>query len=131
MLPALLYEMLPLTYISAGALMISTGQELLVLLSAFLFYCAGSIIWVMRTENRRTDHRIAPAHKQLFLPEWMYELKPFVYMFLGVVLIRFQFHTVWVVLGLLLISWGIICVYRRSRHRHHKLKKINSHIVKF
>ena len=96
MLPALLYEMLPLTYISAGALMISAGQELLVLLSAFLFYCAGSIIWVMRSENRRTDHRIAPAHKQLFLPEWMYELKPFVYMFLGVVLIRFQFHTVWV-----------------------------------
>lgn len=37
MLPALLYEMLPLTYISAGALMISAGQELLVLLSAFCF----------------------------------------------------------------------------------------------
>jgi hypothetical protein len=131
MLPLMLYEILPLAYFTIGAVLLKTGENSLVLISAMLFYCAGAIIWVMRSENRRTDHHTGPNHKKLFLPEALYELKPFIYVFLGIMLIRFDLHISLFVGGLLFIVWGFYCLFRRSSHRHHKLTRLSSHIVKF
>ncbi len=131
MLPLMLYEMLPLIYLTGGAVMLGIGEYWLILFSAMLFYSGGALIWIMRSDNRRTDHDPPNANKKSSLPEWLYEIKPFIYIFLGIMLMRSELHISGFVGGLLFICWGLYCLLRRSSHRHHKLKKVNAHVVKF
>ena len=117
MLPILLYEVLPLVYLFGGTILLVFGQSTLVLVSATLFYCAGAFIWIMRSENRRTDSRVGPSHKFIFLPEILYEVKPFFYLFIGLLLLR---NAEFLIAGSLIIFWALVCEIRRSRHRQHQ-----------
>jgi len=117
MLPTLLYEALPLIYIASGSVMLTTGQSSLTLAAAVLLYFAGAFIWIMRSENRRTDRRTGPSHKFIFLPEALYEFKPFFYLFIGLLLIR---NEVFLIAGALIIFWALFCEIRRSRNRKHQ-----------
>lgn len=117
MLPILLYEVLPLVYLFGGTTLLVFGQSNLVLVSATLFYCAGAFIWIMRSENRRTDIRVGPSHKFIFLPETLYEVKPFFYLFIGLLLLR---NEEFLIAGALIIFWALLCEVRRSRNRKHQ-----------
>jgi len=117
MLPTLLYEALPLIYLSSGSVMLTIGQSTLTLAAAVLLFFAGAFIWIMRSENRRTDHRVGPAHKFIFLPETLYEFKPFFYLFIGLLLLR---NEEFLIAGSLIIFWALVCEVRRSRHRQHQ-----------
>lgn len=119
MLPILLYEPLPLLYLCGGTVILATGQSVLMLISAFLFYWAGALIWIIRSKNRRTDLRTKPPKKFLFFPESLYEFRPFFYAFIGILLLRNTGQTVWLVAGAILISWAMFCLYRRSLNRRH------------
>ena len=77
MLPILLYEVLPLVYLFGGTILLVFGQSALVLVSATLFYCAGAFIWIMRSENRRTDSRVGPSHKFIFCLKYFMKLSLF------------------------------------------------------
>ena len=117
MLPILLYEVLPLVYLFGGTILLVFGQSALVLVSATLFYCAGAFIWIMRSENRRTDSRVGPSHKFIFLPEILYEVKSFFYLFIGLLLLR---NAEFLIAGSPIIFWALVCEIRRSRHRQHQ-----------
>lgn len=119
MLPILLYEPLPLIYLCGGALILTTGQSELMLISAFLFYWAGALIWVIRSKNRRTDFRTKPLKKLLFFPESLYEFRPFFYSFIGILLLRNTGQTLWIVAGAILILLAMYSLYQRSLHRRH------------
>lgn len=119
-MPRLLYELLPLIYIVAGlSLIVSTHQPLL-LFAALLLYTCGTLIWVMRSGNRRTDGAQCPA-KRWIQPEWLYELQPFIQIGLVLLLWR-QPVALWLqLLSLPIVSWALICLQRRNSYRQHKI----------
>lgn len=88
MLPTLLYEMLPIMCLFLGVLLLNMAHEFLFLFSAVLFYWAGAITWMMRSEYRRTDDQNIIVHTLLFFPELLYEILPFINLFIGIILLR-------------------------------------------
>ena len=120
MLPRLLYESLPLFYLLAGLLFLVVTKQPLLLFAGLLLYTCGTLIWVMRSGNRRTDN-IRYANKRRMTPEWLYELQPFIQIGLVLLLWR-QPLALWLqLLSLPLVAWALICLQRRSHFRHHKI----------
>ena len=120
MLPRLLYESLPLLYILAGLFFLVITKQPLLLFAGLLLYTCGTLIWVMRSGNRRTDN-IRYANKRRMTPEWLYELQPFIQIGLVLLLWR-QPLALWLqLLSLPLVAWALICLQRRSQFRHHKM----------
>ena len=120
MLPRLLYESLPLFYLLAGLLFLVVTKQPLLLFAGLLLYTCGTLIWVMRSGNRRTDN-IRYANKRNMTPEWLYEIQPFIQIGLVLLLWR-QPLALWLqLLSLPLVAWALICLQRRSHFRHHKI----------
>ena len=120
MLPRLLYESLPLLYILTGLFFLFVTTQPLLLFAGLLLYTCGTLIWVMRSGNRRTDN-IRYANKHKMTPEWLYELQPFIQIGLVLLLWR-QPLALWLqLLSLPLVAWALICLQRRSHFRHHKI----------
>ena len=120
MLPRLLYESLPLFYLLAGLLFLVVTKQPLLLFAGLLLYTCGTLIWVMRSGNRRTDNT-RYANKRNMTPEWLYELQPFIQIGLVLLLWR-QPLALWLqLLSLPLVAWALICLQRRSQFRHHKM----------
>ena len=120
MLPRLLYESLPLFYLLAGLLFLVVTKQPLLLFAGLLLYTCGTLIWVMRSGNRRTDNT-RYANKRNMTPEWLYELQPFIQIGLVLLLWR-QPLALWLqLLSLPLVAWALICLQRRSHFRHHKI----------
>ena len=120
MLPRLLYESLPLLYILAGLFFLVITKQPLLLFAGLLLYTCGTLIWVMRSGNRRTDN-IRYANKRRMTLEWLYELQPFIQIGLVLLLWR-QPLALWLqLLSLPLVAWALICLQRRSHFRHHKI----------
>ena len=120
MLPRLLYESLPLFYLLAGLLFLVVTKQPLLLFAGLLLYTCGTLIWVMRSGNRRTDNT-RYANKRNMTPEWLYEIQPFIQ--IGLVLLMWrQPLALWLqLLSLPLMAWALICLQRRSQFRHHKM----------
>ncbi|MBP8221214.1 MAG: hypothetical protein KAX58_07210 [Aeromonadaceae bacterium] len=120
MLPRLLYESLPLFYLLAGLLFLVVTKQPLLLFAGLLLYTCGTLIWVMRSGNRRTDNT-RYANKRNMTPEWLYEIQPFIQ--IGLVLLMWrQPLALWLqLLSLPLVAWALICLQRRSQFRHHKM----------
>jgi len=120
MLPRLLYESLPLLYILAGLFFLVVTKQPLLLFAGLLLYTCGTLIWVMRSGNRRTDS-VRHTNKHNMTPEWLYELQPFIQIGLVLLLWR-QPLALWLqLLSLPLVAWALICLQRRSHFRHHKI----------
>lgn len=98
MLPKPLYESLPYFCLVFGALSMIFPTDLLQAISGGILYSSGSAIWIMRSQNRRSDalrtplkpHRYLPWHEASLLPEPLYEAIPFIYILIGILL---QSHT--------------------------------------
>lgn len=87
MLPPWIYEQLPLLYLLLSAVLWSFAHSPLLWLAATLLFAVGALIWMMRSNYRRTDLVIYPA-KRWLQPEWYYEALPFLWLALGLVLLR-------------------------------------------
>ena len=116
MLPPWIYEQLPLLYLLLSAVLWSFAHSPLLWLAATLLFAVGALIWMMRSNYRRTDLVIYPA-KRWLQPEWYYEALPFLWLALGLVLLRQPDTTA--LLALLPCLWGGRCLWTRRRHRHH------------
>ncbi|MDM5093309.1 hypothetical protein [Aeromonas rivipollensis] len=116
MLPPWIYEQLPLLYLLLSAVLWSFAHSPLLWLAATLLFAVGALIWMMRSNYRRTDLVIYPA-KRWLQPEWYYEALPFLWLALGLVLLRLPDTTA--LLALLPCLWGGRCLWARRRHRHH------------
>lgn len=124
MLPTLLYEMLPVLCLAVGALLLNVAQEVLILFSAVLLYWAGAITWMMRSEYRRTDNRDIVVDTVFIFPELLYELLPFLNLFIGIILIRNTQQPAFVVAGSILILWALYCAAKRYKYRCHVYRPI-------
>ncbi|MFM5135362.1 hypothetical protein [Aeromonas rivipollensis] len=116
MLPPWIYEQLPLLYLLLSAVLWSFAHSPLLWLAATLLFAVGALIWMMRSNYRRTDLVIYPA-KRWLQPEWYYEALPFLWLALGLVLLRLPDTTA--LLALLTCLWAGRCLWARRRHRHH------------
>ncbi|MNJ27799.1 hypothetical protein D3C77_223150 [compost metagenome] len=116
MLPPWIYEQLPLLYLLLSAVLWSFAHSPLLWLAATLLFTVGALLWMMRSNYRRTDLVIYPA-KRWLQPEWYYEALPFLWLALGLVLLRQPDTTA--LLALLPCLWGGRCLWTRRRHRHH------------
>lgn len=102
MVPLLIYEALPVTYMLIGAgLMVSSDLPLL-LFSANIFYFVGSTIWIMRSAHRRTD-KLKAVHKPWLWPDLVYEYKPFLQILIGTILFRIPLGGVTLIGGLFVV----------------------------
>ncbi len=61
MLPPWIYEQLPLLYLLLSAALWSFAHSPLLWLAATLLFAVGALIWMMRSNYRRTDLVIYPA----------------------------------------------------------------------
>ncbi|MCY9821903.1 hypothetical protein [Aeromonas media] len=116
MLPPWIYEQLPLLYLLLSAVLWFFAHSPLLWLAAILLFVVGALLWMMRSNYRRTDLVIYPA-KRWLQPEWYYEALPFLWLALGLVLLRQPDTTA--LLALLPCLWGGRCLWTRRRHRHH------------
>ena len=124
MLLTLLYEMLPIMCLFFGVLLLNMAHELLLLFSAVLFYWAGAITWMMRSEYRRTDDQNIIVHTLLFFPELLYEMLPFINLFIGIILIRNTQLPYSTIAGTILILWAFYCATKRYVYRCHVYRPI-------
>ncbi|WP_159084673.1 hypothetical protein [Dongshaea marina] len=49
------YELLPYIYLVAGAGLILSKQNIVFTIAGIILYLAGSIVWIMRSNHRRTN----------------------------------------------------------------------------
>lgn len=116
MLPSWLYEQLPTLCLLLAAGLLLFAHSPLLLFAAALLFVTGALIWMMRSNYRRTDLIIFPT-KRWFQPEWHYEALPFMWLALGLLLLRLPGNTA--LLALLPCLWGCRCLWARRHHRHH------------
>lgn len=116
MLPSWLYEQLPSVYLLLSAGLLLLAQSPLLWLAATMLFVAGALIWMMRSNYRRTDLVIFPA-KHWLQPELIYEAQPFLWLALGLLLLRLPDTTA--LIALLPCLWGCRCLWARRLHRHH------------
>lgn len=122
MLPTRIYEALPYIYMLTGVTTLVQLDGVLPMLSASLFFLAGALVWIARSEHRRTDYSyIQELHQSAVgkIDFFMYELKPFLCALVGV-LLMLEGRDLWLLpsaLILLIVGlqiWGI----RFSLRRH-------------
>ncbi len=113
------YEALPYVYIVIGVAVVMALESPLTFLSGALFYAAGSVVWVMRSDYRRknTEKRIANRKGRVLFPEKVYEYLPFVYIGIGILLVvMFDTYLAYIPGGVLcmagMLVWMIRAIYR-------------------
>ncbi|MGY3925787.1 hypothetical protein [Aeromonas simiae] len=111
-----LYESLPPLCLLGGSAALALGDQPLLWLAGILLLGSGTLIWVMRSNYRRTDLVIYPARRWL-KPEWLYELQPFLLLLLALLLSHWPLYGPW--LALLPGGWALRCLLLRQRRRHH------------
>ena len=128
MLPTYIYESLPVAYISVGIALLSQSTNSIFLFSGAIFYMCGALIWIMRSNFRRKDRFIVPK-KSILLPEFIYELLPFTFMFLGGAFINVYFntinHTSILIVACLLFLNGYRRILQRKKNRISFYRAIN------
>lgn len=92
MIPQRIYESLPYVYMSLGLAILCSVKNPYAFSSALLFVLAGAVVWVVRSEHRRTRHRLS-SQVHGMLPFWCYELLPFSYLTLGLSLLAYSENT--------------------------------------
>lgn len=126
-LPTPLYESLPYFYIGVCAiLLLSFNSESPALLSVLALYIFGSIIWIKRSNYRRRDRReqrlflaqISRGRLNGYMPQWLYEEQPFIYLGGGIACIILLENPLALMSGSLLLLASIIVLSARVKNRH-------------
>lgn len=118
MLPRPIYEMMPFIYLVLGSTFVIGAEHDLMFIAGCALFIAGSMITFLRSEFRRIDEHELPENKLVVLPEYVYELLPFVYLLCSLLIIRFSDSRAAHVVAAILISYGMIRLYQRYRNRH-------------
>jgi len=119
MIPKVIYEISPYVYMAGGLAEITYFKTLVTTGSGLLFYVAGALIWVLRSNNRRTDPE--GMRKLINSNQSFYELKPFFLIAMGVLL--FTWLNTWMALpfAALTIVIGAYLVVVRAVYRNKKV----------
>jgi len=77
MIPKPLYELVPYICLTVGSGSVISHSSLLGVIAGVMLYAAGSLIWLMRFNHRYPVPKKF-ARRGGFLPETIYEFKPFI-----------------------------------------------------
>lgn len=119
MLTRTVYEALPVSYVALGGSTLFLLEQSLALISASIVFWLGAKVYNMRSNNRRTDSK--RKRKSGYIPESVYSLLPFAYLFGAILLFRSDAKGAGIVLALILLSYSLYILIRRSSYRQHKL----------
>ncbi|MCH4293294.1 hypothetical protein MJ923_03105 [Shewanella sp. 3B26] len=119
MLSRALYEPLPHACMLAAAITLIWHQSPLSLAAGLLLFFMGARIYIMRSENRRTDP--ARKRKKGRLPKFVYELFPFACLALSVLLLGMSGNGWHIMPSLALMAYGLYVLASRANYRHHQI----------
>lgn len=88
MIPQKLYEALPYLYVVSGSQTALWLPHWIAALSGVALIFIGAVVWVIRTDRRRSPYGIK-FKEGGELPFWWYELQPFIYLSCGVLLFNY------------------------------------------
>ncbi len=112
-----IYEILPSAYLMLGSGSVIWHHNSLGLFGGALLFILGAVIWVMRSNYRRTDEDRLP-NKSFTLPETLYEFIPFLFIAIALSLLsQFSQLPVYIVATVCLCR-GTQLLYLRHRHRN-------------
>ncbi|AUD61242.1 hypothetical protein Q4Q54_15240 [Shewanella sp. SP2S2-4] len=119
MLTKPLYEILPFGYMALGSSSFIALDINYALVAATVVFVLGARIYVMRSQNRRTDS--VRRRKSGYLPEMIYNFLPFIYLIAALAIFKFLPKDLYPILAICLLSYGLYILVRRSLYRRHKL----------
>ncbi|ABX48477.1 hypothetical protein Sbal625DRAFT_1401 [Shewanella baltica OS625] len=119
MLTKPLYEILPFGYMALGSSSFIALDINYALVAATVVFVLGARIYVMRSQNRRTDS--ARRRKPGYLPEMIYNFLPFIYLIAALAIFKFLPKDLYPILAICLLSYGLYILVRRSLYRRHQL----------
>ena len=119
MLTKPLYEILPFGYMALGSSSFIALDINYALVAATVVFVLGARIYVMRSQNRRTDS--ARRRKSGYLPEMIYNFLPFIYLIAALAIFKFLPKDLYPIEAICLLSYGLYILVRRSLYRRHKL----------
>ncbi|ABN60743.1 hypothetical protein RJP56_07250 [Shewanella baltica] len=119
MLTKPLYEILPFGYMALGSSSFIALDINYALVAATVVFVLGARIYVMRSQNRRTDS--ARRRKSGYLPEMIYNFLPFIYLIAALAIFKFLPKDLYPIVAICLLSYGLYILVRRSLYRRHKL----------
>jgi hypothetical protein len=110
---------LPFGYMALGSSSFIALDINYALIAATVVFVLGARIYVMRSQNRRTDS--AKRRKSGYLPEIIYNFIPFIYLLAALAIFKFLPKDLYPILAICLLSYGLYILVRRSLYRRHKL----------
>lgn len=120
MLPAKLYETLPYAYIAVGSAILLGINSWLAVVSGLLIVFAGAVIWVLRSDNRRSDIKGARNKYGGVLPFWFYEMLPFSYCIVAMLLFTGSDNMYFYPSAMIMLVVGMQLWLLRSSYRKHQ-----------
>ncbi len=125
MLSKMTYELLPITYLVTGLGSISMLETSYGIIAGSILYSVGALIWVMRSNYRRTDERRHPKRSLVVLPEWLYEFIPFVLIGCAAFIIQLSHQLAATISATLLTLYALHKLYLRYQHRRHEWQELS------
>ena len=116
MLPSAIYEPLPFAYMGSGLLLLGVAEQPGLLLAGLAFYLAGSLAWFRRSAHRRIDKPL-PARQQGW-PLWLYEIRPFALILLGLLMLRLATHPIFLAPALV---WCLLGGYQLLQRHYSRI----------
>lgn len=113
--PKTIYEAVPYIYMSGGIAEITYFKGVLGTSSGLLLFLAGALIWVLRSNARRTDPEV--SRKNTEDNEILYELKPFILIALGFLCVAYFNQLLLYPIAGIVVLIGVYLVLMRSTHR--------------
>lgn len=120
MLPAKLYETIPYAYIAVGCVILLGINSWLAVVSGVLIVFAGAVIWVLRSDNRRSDIKDARNKYGGVLSFWFYEMLPFNYGIVAMLLFTGSDNVYFYPSAMIMLVVGIQLWLLRSSYRKHQ-----------
>lgn len=120
MVPDKIYEFLPYVYVVTGSAVMLATNAWLIAICGFLLVFAGAVIWVLRSDNRRSDIKDARNKYGGVLPFWCYELLPFSYFMLALLLFALSNNIYIYPSAMILLVIGMQLWLLRGSYRKHQ-----------
>ncbi len=117
MVPKPLYELIPYLYLLTGsAIIVGLGGYTTPV--GLLLFAMGAWLWLMRSDYRRINRRQPLGGKRsFFLSRALYELLPFGYVLLGLLIFGLLDHPLRLFSGPLMVALGLAVLMLRSSQR--------------
>ncbi|MCH1929037.1 hypothetical protein L9G16_02460 [Shewanella sp. A25] len=114
-----LYELLPYGYMALGSTSFMLLEPSYALLSGLIVFVLGARIYVLRSQNRRTDP--VKRRKSGHMPKSIYDFMPFLYLMSALAIFKYLPEKMYPVVAICLLSYGFYILFRRSLYRRHRL----------